>query len=63
MFGGASQFAPSSERAPIGAQNVAVATRFLEEAGVPLLQSDVGGTRGRRVVFSVATGDVAVKCL
>jgi chemotaxis protein CheD len=63
MFGGASQFAPSSERVPIGAQNVAVATRFLEEAGIPLVESQVGGTRGRRVVFSIATGDVAVKNL
>ena len=48
MFGGASQFAPTSERVPIGAQNVAVATRFLEEAGLPLVESQVGGTRGRR---------------
>ena len=48
---------------PIGAQNVAVATRFLEEAGVPLVESEVGGTRGRRVVFSIATGNVSVKNL
>jgi chemotaxis protein CheD len=63
MFGGASQFAPAPERVSIGAQNVEVATRFLEGAGVPLVGSEVGGTRGRRIVFSIATGDVSVRTL
>jgi len=63
MFGGAAQFDPAPDRLSIGAQNVAVATRFLEEAKLPLLESAVGGTRGRRIAFSIASGDVSVRTL
>jgi chemotaxis protein CheD len=63
LFGGASQFDPAPDRASIGAQNVAVATRFLEEAGIPLVAREIGGTRGRRILFSIASGDVSVRTL
>ncbi len=63
MFGGASQFDSSPERPSIGAQNVTVAARFLEGAGVPLVSADVGGTRGRRISFSIASGAVSVRVL
>lgn len=63
MYGGASQFASSPERPSIGAQNVAVAERFLESAGVRLVGADVGGTRGRRIAIAFASGDVSVRVL
>ncbi len=63
IFGGASQFEASRDRVSIGGQNVAVATRFLEDAGVPIVEREVGGSRGRKIVFTVASGNVWVKTL
>jgi chemotaxis protein CheD len=63
MFGGASQFQGSRERVSIGEQNVQVATRFLEEQGIPTLVREVGGARGRKLVFHTETGDIFVRTL
>ena len=63
MFGGASQFEVSSDRISIGQQNVQVATRFLEEEEIPILVQEVGGSRGRKLVFHTETGDVFVRTL
>ena len=63
LFGGASQFEVSGDRISIGQQNVQVATRFLEDEGIPILAQEVGGTRGRKLVFHTETGDVFVKTL
>jgi chemotaxis protein CheD len=63
LVGGASQFEGRADRASIGEQNVGVATRFLEEAGIPVVRRDVGGARGRRLVFDVGSGDVWVRTL
>jgi chemotaxis receptor (MCP) glutamine deamidase CheD len=40
-----------------------VATRFLEDEGIPILAQEVGGTRGRKLVFHTETGDVFVRTL
>lgn len=63
IFGGASQFEGSRDRISIGQQNVQVATRFLEDEGIPILVQEVGGSRGRKLVFHTDTGDVFVKTL
>ncbi len=63
MFGGASQFEGSRDRISIGQQNVQVATRFLEEQGIPILVREVGGARGRKLVFHTDTGDIFVRTL
>jgi chemotaxis protein CheD len=63
LFGGASQFEPSSDRISIGQQNVQVATRFLEDEGIPILAREVGGSRGRKLVFHTEPGHVFVKTL
>ncbi|HSB64828.1 MAG TPA: chemotaxis protein CheD [Thermoanaerobaculia bacterium] len=63
IFGGASQFEVSSGRISIGLQNVHVATRFLEDEGIPIVAQEVGGARGRKLVFHTETGDVFVKTL
>lgn len=63
MFGGASQFEVSEGRISIGQQNVHVATRFLEDEGIPILVQEVGGSRGRKLVFHTETGDVLVRTL
>jgi len=63
IFGGASQFDVSSDRISIGQQNVQVATRFLEDEGIPILVQEVGGARGRKLVFHTETGEVFVRTL
>lgn len=63
VFGGASQFEGTRERISIGQQNVQVATRFLEDEGIPILAQEVGGARGRKLVFHTETGAVFVKTL
>lgn len=47
----------------VGAANVALACRLLAEAGFAIVASDVGGPRGRKVVFNTKTGSVHVKTL
>ncbi len=47
----------------VGAANVAVARALLEDAGFVVRAYDVGGTRGRKVVFNTRTGEVHVKLL
>ncbi|MEE4384271.1 MAG: chemoreceptor glutamine deamidase CheD [Pseudomonadales bacterium] len=45
----------------IGAANVAFARRYLRTERITLLAEDVGGVRGRRVVYDIGTGRVRVK--
>lgn len=40
----------------LGDRNVEAVTRFLEVNGIRLVQSDVGGTRGRKVIFQTDDG-------
>ena len=62
LFGGASMIAallPSGGR--LGFNNVDVARQLLSAAGIPLLAEDVGGQRGRKLIFHVDDGDAWVK--
>jgi chemotaxis protein CheD len=64
VFGGASTL--GGERAgaaSLGAKNVEVARRFLEEHGIPIVAEDVGGTSGRKLIFLPDEGHVWVKRL
>jgi chemotaxis protein CheD len=47
----------------IGDQNVLAARKVLEEAAVPIVFEDTGGTRGRTVVFHNESGEVSVHTL
>lgn len=44
--------------APIGSSNAEFARSFLDNEGIPLARSDLGGTLPRRVDFRPATGQV-----
>lgn len=62
IFGGAKVLAglgPSSG-ASLGDSNVAVAWEILAAENVPVVNSDVGGNRGRRVLFYVEDGSAWV---
>ena len=66
LFGGAQvlEFGLNTSAAKtIGAQNIIQAKRVLEELGLPLAGTDVGGKRGRKLFFSIKTGDVYVRKL
>jgi chemotaxis protein CheD len=57
IFGGSLPpvtFGNSGDR--LGERNVQVATHFLNLSGIRLVQSEVGGTRGRKLVFHTDDG-------
>jgi chemotaxis protein CheD len=63
LFGGAWILAAPSRNEHIGLQNVRVARERLAEAGIPIVAEDVGGSRGRKLVFHTDTGVALVKML
>ena len=66
LFGGADMF-PASEPQrcgkTIGHQNISVALEVIEGEGLVLAAADVGGSRGRKIMFNTATGEVLLKRL
>lgn len=63
VFGGASVLGPTRARRRLGDENVALALQLLAEARIPVLDRDVGGERGRRLVFVSDEGTAWVKHL
>ena len=66
VFGGADMFRTakgSSRSKTVGAQNLEAAARVLQEQRLRVLVSDVGGSRGRKIVFYTHTGEVLLKRL
>lgn len=62
VFGGADMFRADS-RFSVGRQNVAKSWDILRGEGVRIAAFDVGGTRGRKIIFSPHTGEVLLKRL
>ncbi len=62
VFGGASIVGGSRGRR-LGDENAALAFRMLEEARIPVLHGDVGGARGRKLVFLTDEGTAWVRQL
>jgi chemotaxis protein CheD len=57
IFGGANVLhAFSDGERHIGTANVEIARELLDRCGIPLVAEDVGGTRGRKLVFSIPDG-------
>ncbi|MBG0790183.1 MAG: chemotaxis protein CheD [Desulfovibrionaceae bacterium] len=66
MFGGASGLAGRSMESTaydIGRRNIAMARKLLRFARLDVLVEDVGGCRGRKLLFNTRTGEVWVKKL
>ena len=63
IFGGASVLLASDRIGveSLGAKNVRAARQALLARGIPVVAEDVGGTRGRKIVFRTDTGDVWVR--
>ncbi len=63
LFGGAWILAAPRREDHIGALNVQVARDELRRAGVAIAAEDVGGSRGRKIVFHTESGIALVKKL
>lgn len=63
VFGGASLLATGTRGRRLGEENAVLALRLLEEAGVRVLERDVGGARGRKLVFLTDEGAAWVRQL
>lgn len=60
IFGGATAFGSDPQHS-LGARNVILAEEFLKAAGIPVVEKDVSGKRGRRLVFQVSDGETVIK--
>ena len=60
IFGGSSAFGADPSRS-MGSRNVNLAESFLRSAGIPIVERDVSGKRGRRLVFRVFDGVTMIK--
>lgn len=64
VFGGACTMeAFRHQEGQLGARNAEVALRTLRQEGVPVVADDLGGRRGRKVVFHTDTGVALVRLL
>ncbi len=66
FFGGADMFntvESSTRNLTVGWQNISAATRCLKEYGMTPTTSDVGGKKGRKLIFTTDTGIVYLKRL
>lgn len=64
VFGGAEALAPGRRPAPgqtVGRSNVKAAFDAVQARGLAVLASDVGGRRGRTLVFSTRSGEVLLR--
>jgi len=60
VFGGSSAFAVNLSQS-VGTRNVDLAESFLRAAGIPVMEREVSGKHGRRLVFQVADGMTTIK--
>jgi chemotaxis protein CheD len=61
LFGGAAMITSAAPRANhVGMQNLKIANELLERAGIPVIACDVGGARGRKIVFHSDDGSVGL---
>lgn len=63
VFGGGSILAAFRREGQLGEANVALALRLLDEASIPVLEQDVGGRAGRKVIFHTDDGTAWVRSL
>jgi chemotaxis protein CheD len=63
IFGGASTTGVAGVSGSLGSKNVQIAKRILSAERIPIVAEDVGGERGRKIVFHTAEGHVWVRKL
>jgi len=64
LFGGSDMFALlDGRRLSVGRQNIEMALQVLEAASLRVVTRDLGGPRGRKIIFHTHTGEVYLKRL
>jgi chemotaxis protein CheD len=63
IFGGATLLVNNRSFLNVGQKNIQVARATLLEKGIPIVKQNVGGHRGRKIIFDTHTGVVALKRL
>ena len=63
VIGGASVLVAFNQADHLGLRNVGVARTALAQHRIPVLGADVGGTRGRKVLFTPRDGSVSVSLI
>ncbi len=58
IFGGAA--GPEISTNHIGSENIKVARRILANKQIRIVSEDVGGEKGRKIVFNTGTNEIAV---
>ena len=58
IFGGADD--PKKNNRDIGRKNIDMARQILSKGNIFITSEDVGGEKGRKVVFNISTNEVAV---
>ena len=61
VFGGSSIHKTASGLLNVGLRNIDIAKDMLEEERIHIIGSDMGGSRGRRVLFYTDTGSVKMR--
>jgi chemotaxis protein CheD len=60
ILGGAAQDLNGPTTADIAQQNIHVARQIMGRLGIPIVSQDVGGTKGRKVIYNTHTNDLVV---
>jgi chemotaxis receptor (MCP) glutamine deamidase CheD len=60
VFGGSSAFGKDPLQS-LGSRNVQLAEEFLRSAGIPVMERDVSGKHGRRLIFQISDGVTTIK--
>jgi chemotaxis protein CheD len=66
VFGGADTFGDtrkSGSSLAVAARNIEMAFALLDRSGYRIMAQDVGGARGRKIIFLTSTGEVLLKRL
>lgn len=65
IYGGADMFQNLSRSSllSIGSRNIAITKKILNENNIPIINSNVGGHKGRTIIFDCNTGKVNIKTL
>lgn len=63
IFGGGDLINSASGLLNIGERNIILASDILKAEKIPIFSCDVGGKKGRKIVFNTSTGSVLVKKL
>ncbi|MFO7984218.1 MAG: chemotaxis protein CheD [Desulfuromonadales bacterium] len=61
VFGGAALWQKTEGLMSIGDRNIELAEDMLSEVRIPIVNADVGGIRGRKIIFDTSDGTVLLR--